>query len=131
MASHTDQQSGGWYSDPTDRYIYRYWDGTQWTEQVSGGGASTTADDVPLDATVVRVPPLPGTEAQSPAQPPAQPAVVVTQKSGSTFIAAIGVILAIIAIIVIVVMLTNQSADDPDSNPGTTSVTEAPATTTP
>jgi hypothetical protein len=32
---------GGWYADPTARHEYRYWDGTDWTPQVSDGGVTT------------------------------------------------------------------------------------------
>ncbi len=28
----------GWYADPMGRYDHRYWDGTQWTENVARGG---------------------------------------------------------------------------------------------
>jgi hypothetical protein len=31
-----------WQPDPTGRFEYRYWDGTQWTDQVSTGGAQQT-----------------------------------------------------------------------------------------
>jgi hypothetical protein len=32
----------GWYSDPTTRHAYRYWDGAAWTPQVSDAGVTTT-----------------------------------------------------------------------------------------
>jgi hypothetical protein len=32
----------GWQPDPTGRHEYRYWDGTQWSDDVSDGGVATT-----------------------------------------------------------------------------------------
>jgi len=37
-----DTSSGGWHPDPTGRHQHRWWDGTQWTDQVSDGGATST-----------------------------------------------------------------------------------------
>ncbi|HYF46665.1 MAG TPA: DUF2510 domain-containing protein [Acidimicrobiales bacterium] len=34
--------SGGWHPDPTGRHQHRWWDGTQWTDQVSDGGSTST-----------------------------------------------------------------------------------------
>ena len=42
-----------WAADPTGRHQYRYWDGTDWTEQVSDNGAVST------DPPVADVPPVP------------------------------------------------------------------------
>jgi hypothetical protein len=36
----------GWHPDPTERHDYRYWDGVQWTDDVSDGGV-TAVDPVP------------------------------------------------------------------------------------
>jgi Protein of unknown function (DUF2510) len=123
------QQPGGWYDDPTDRYMYRYWDGSQWSDQVSGGGTGTT-DELSLESPGRDTPPAPGTAALDPFQQPPQPMVVVTQNSGSGFAGVIGVALVIIAIIVIIVALTNRSSDDSTSNPATPVTTQAPASTT-
>jgi Protein of unknown function (DUF2510) len=30
--------SQGWFADPSERHMLRYWDGTRWTEHVSDGG---------------------------------------------------------------------------------------------
>ncbi|MBV1850775.1 exonuclease domain-containing protein [Catellatospora tritici] len=34
----------GWYTDPTGRHYYRYWDGRAWTAQVSPGDGTRTSD---------------------------------------------------------------------------------------
>jgi Protein of unknown function (DUF2510) len=39
------QTPAGWYADPSDQARQRYWDGTSWTEQVSGGGAGQGGGD--------------------------------------------------------------------------------------
>jgi hypothetical protein len=122
-------QPSGWYTDPTNKYSYRFWNGTQWTNQVSTGG-NTGADPDPMGAEAAAAPPAPGTEA--PTQPQSHPAttVQVTQKRGSAFGTIIGVILAIIAIVVLVAILMNVSSDDStDTTVAPPASTEAPTTT--
>jgi hypothetical protein len=34
--------ASGWHPDPTARHEYRYWDGAQWTDDVSDGGVTST-----------------------------------------------------------------------------------------
>jgi hypothetical protein len=34
----------GWYSDPIGRHVYRYWDGSMWTEYVSPGNGVRFTD---------------------------------------------------------------------------------------
>jgi Protein of unknown function (DUF2510) len=43
----TANQPANWYPDPTGSADYRYWDGTEWTDQVSRGGVQATD---PVDA---------------------------------------------------------------------------------
>ena len=38
----TDASGGAWHPDPTGRHQHRWWDGTQWTDQVADGGVSST-----------------------------------------------------------------------------------------
>lgn len=124
------QQPAGWYSDPTKVFMYRYWNGTQWSDQVSSGGTAS-ADPNPMDPAVVTVPPAPGSAAQSPPQAAPAPAQIqVTQKSGSAFGTIIGVLLVIVVVVVIFVLIANNSGDD-SSTPttGAPVTTEAPATT--
>ncbi|MEV4414490.1 DUF2510 domain-containing protein [Catellatospora sp. NPDC049609] len=33
-----------WYADPTGRHVYRYWNGSRWTEHVSPGNGSLNVD---------------------------------------------------------------------------------------
>ena len=111
----------GWYTDPTSEYMYRYWNGTQWTNQVSSSG-TTLNDSNAMDSSVASTPPAPGSEAASPPQADVAPTVQVTQKSGG-FGTVIGVIVAIVAVVVLIVVLVNLSGDD-----SPTSDTEVPAT---
>jgi hypothetical protein len=125
------QQPGGWYTDPTSSYVYRYWNGTQWTNQVSSGG-STLLDPDAMDTNMVNTPPAPGSEAPSTPQPATQPTVQVTQKSGSAIGSIVGAVLGIIAVIVLILVLVNVFGSDSTETPGTTNApatTSAPATT--
>ncbi|MFV9673203.1 MAG: DUF2510 domain-containing protein [Acidimicrobiia bacterium] len=124
------EQQAGWYDDPTNRYMYRYWNGAQWVDQVSSGTTNST-DPTPMDPSAAATPPAPGTAAPTPSQPATAPTVQVTQKGGMGFGAILGVILAVVAIGVLIVVLMNNSGDD-SSTPTTAApaTTEAPATTT-
>jgi hypothetical protein len=35
-------QPAQWYTDPSERHEFRYWDGSRWTEHVSDRGVSST-----------------------------------------------------------------------------------------
>ena len=113
--------SKGWYTDPTSEYQYRYWNGTQWTNQVSSSG-TTLNDPNAMDPSAAATPPAPGSEAASPPQADVAPTVQVTQKSGG-FGTVIAAIVAIVAVVVLIVVLVNLSGDD-----SPTSDTEVPAT---
>jgi uncharacterized protein (AIM24 family) len=64
MNTVTGPEAGSWQPDPEGRYEYRFWDGRQWTDQVSQRGHVHTA---PLGAP----PSQPQAQAQpAPAQPP-------------------------------------------------------------
>ena len=126
------QQSSGWYNDPTNAYVYRYWNGTQWTNQVSSSGATLT-DPNEIDPTVATTPPAPGSNAPAtpqtvPATPQAAPAptMQVTQKSGSAIGTIIAVVFGIFVVIVLIVVLVNQSGDNSTETPETPVTTEAP-----
>ena len=38
----TTSPPAGWHGDPSGRHELRYWDGSQWTENVSDGGTAST-----------------------------------------------------------------------------------------
>lgn len=72
------QVPGSWHADPTGRFEYRYWDGTQWTEHVSRAGQVSvdplTAPSAPQVAAAETVPddgaaPGPATTAPGSASP--------------------------------------------------------------
>lgn len=129
------QQPQGWYSDPTGRHTYRYWDGSSWSNQVSDGGTAG-ADPVELDASTAITPPAPGTQAPG-AEPTAatdsQPSagVEVTQRSGAGPAAIIGVLVGALIVILVVVALLNRAEEASTSStvPGPTVTTVAPAPT--
>jgi hypothetical protein len=125
-------QPAEWYSDPSGRYQYRYWDGSQWTNQVSSGGPSAV-DPNPLDVTVINTPPAPGSQAALAQQPePAapQPAVQVSQKSGGMGLGVIlGALVALVVVIILVAMLMAGSDDDTTDTTLPTDTTEEPAPT--
>ena len=117
--------AAGWYNDPSSRFTYRYWTGSQWSEQVSSEGR--TASD-PVDASFAETPPAPGTGAPEQRSEPA-PTVQVTTKSGGGFGTALAVLLGVLLIVVVIALLATDSGDSstPTGDEGTT--TEAPATT--
>jgi hypothetical protein len=67
-----NESPAGWYSDLTGRHHHRYWDGAQWTDQVSDSGV--TATDPTGDLTAA-------------AQPPAQ---LATQQATDAVVLSIG-----------------------------------------
>ena len=121
------QPTKGWYTDPTSEYMYRYWNGTQWTNQVSSSGTTLNAPNV-MDPSAATTPPAPGSEAASPPQADVAPTVQVTQKRGSGVGTVIAAILAIVAVVVLIVVLVNLSGDDSPTSDTEVS-TPAPVTT--
>ena len=121
------QPPKGWYTDPTSEYMYRYWNGIQWTNQVSSSGTTLNAPNV-MDPPAAATPPAPGSEAASPPQADVAPTVQVTQKRGSGVGTVIAAILAIVAVIVLIVVLVNLSGDDSPTSDTEVS-TPAPVTT--
>lgn len=43
-----DPRAPGWKHDPTGRFLGRYWDGTDWTENVVSHDRSTSIDPIPV-----------------------------------------------------------------------------------
>lgn len=126
------QQPSGWYNDPTNAYVYRFWNGTQWTNQVSSSGATLT-DPNEIDPTTATTPPAPGSNAPAtpqsvPATPQTAPTptMQVTQTSGSVVGRTIAVAIGLLVVIVLIVVLVNQSGDNSTETPETPVTTEAP-----
>lgn len=116
----------GWYRDPTGLGDGRYWDGMAWTDAVSRAGQTITA---PIDPQQAALPPVPGSEMQTPAVAPSAPAVTVNASNRSPVGAIVG-ILAIVAIVVLIFVLISNGDDstEDDSPPATNApTTEAPA----
>lgn len=116
----------GWYQDPAGTYSYRYWNGSQWTSQVSTGGTAGS-DPNPLDPSIAATPPAPGTAAPGQAAPQ-QPTVEVSQSGGGSGAGTVvAVVLGVIAIIVVIALLANASSEE-DSTPNIdVTVTTQPA----
>ena len=121
------ESQAGWYSDPKGSFLYRYWNGVQWTDQVSNGGTQSAVDPDPVSAAMVTTQPAPGTAAPS-ATPPPQPTVQVTQSRGSSIGTIIALILAAAAIVIVIAIVANSGDDSPASTEAPVT-TEAPATT--
>ena len=121
------EQLPGWYADPTRRHTYRYWDGSQWSDQVSDGGTAGV-DPIEMDPASASTPPAPGTQAPGPQVPsaaaPPPPGVEVTQRSGGTGVGVVLGVLITVIIVSVMVFVFNDSGDD-----GTASTTDSPATT--
>lgn len=72
------QNDPGWQPDPTGRFEHRYWDGSQWTDNVANAGVAATdaytpADAAPAAADEPAAPPAPA-EPATPADEPVVPA---------------------------------------------------------
>lgn len=99
----------GWYGDPAHRYHFRYWDGGQWTAQVSNGGTVATDHEQPglPVVTPVTAPPAPRTPAlpvpQAPAFPqtqafPPAPAAPPRRRRLRVLLMSAGVLLALLGL---------------------------------
>ncbi len=64
------QQPPNWYADPTGRHQYRYWNGTEWTDQVADDQVTATdAPTMPASGTA----PASNPGVAAPSAPAAQP----------------------------------------------------------
>jgi len=120
--------AAGWYTDPSSRFTYRYWNGAQWTDQVSSEGK--TATDA-VDASFANVSPAPGSAAPGQSPAPASTVQVTTKSGGGSLF---GVFLAAVLVIVLIVLIVALLVSDSDGDTSTTTpdapaITEAPATT--
>jgi hypothetical protein len=97
----------GWHPDPFQRHEYRYWDGVQWTDQVSNQGQ--TASDPPVES-------APAAAAAAPTGPAvAEPAYGAPpppkKKMGGLLLLLIGGGVALLVVIALVAF-TLLSGDD-------------------
>lgn len=99
---------------------------------MSNGGTNSGVDPDPLSAAMATTPPAPGTAAPSTIAA-RQPAVQVTQASGSGFGTVVAFVLAVVAIVVVIAFLVNSADDsgslgtDAPDTPATTQPAEPPA----
>jgi TM2 domain-containing membrane protein YozV len=71
----TPSETANWYPDAFGRYQYRYWDGHNWTDQVSRDGVQSSDPPVasgPIAAHSLTTPPPPVTTAPAGSYPIAQ-----------------------------------------------------------
>ncbi|MCU1352709.1 MAG: Scramblase [Acidimicrobiales bacterium] len=61
----------GWHNDPTGRHQHRFWDGTEWTDQVADVGVTGSDPMTPATGPTAETAP-----AGAPSEPPGQPAPV-------------------------------------------------------
>jgi hypothetical protein len=123
-----NEMQAGWYSDPKGTFLYRYWNGAQWTDQVSNGGTHSGIDPDPVSPAMITTPPAPGTAAPA-TTPEPQPTIQVTQARGSSFGTILAVILAIAAIVLVVALIANLGDDSSSTGTDAPPATEAPAET--
>jgi uncharacterized protein YxjI len=57
----------GWYADPTGQAAHRWWDGQQWTDHVSSGGAQAAAPQAPPSPPAAAPQPAPAYQKAAPA----------------------------------------------------------------
>lgn len=142
-------QTGSWQPDPFGRNQYRYWDGTQWTDQVSNDGvvgtdpatATPTPEADPGSQPTQAVPTTPPTTPAEPTMamptmPPAPPSftsgdVAVGPGGGSNKTPLIVVaVLAVVALIAGGAFFFLKDDDSDKEAASSTSTTVAQSTTT-
>jgi uncharacterized protein YxjI len=75
----------GWYADPTGQAAHRWWDGQQWTDHISSGGAQAAAPQVPPSPPAAAQPRPPGYQKSAPSyQQPAPQQQYQQQSVGHT-----------------------------------------------
>lgn len=72
------EQTGSWQPDPFGRHQYRYWDGTQWTDQVADDGVTSVDPPVPVaGGEAAAAPEAPGEPTPAAAPAPTEPVAEV------------------------------------------------------
>jgi hypothetical protein len=78
------EQTGSWQPDPFGRHQYRYWNGSEWTDQVANDGV-TSVDPAVADTAPAVAPDAPAESAAEPgADAPAEPAAGVPSEPAPT-----------------------------------------------
>lgn len=136
------QLASGWYADPSGRHLYRYWDGSRWSNQISDGKASAI-DPIDLDEIAQATPPAPGPQAEVtkssfPVDMPSPDSEVIQRDGGSGPAGVLGVLVGAFIVVVVLVFIFNNGADDspsstdaPAASVTTEGSSEAPPTTAP
>jgi hypothetical protein len=135
----------GWQADPTGRFEHRYWDGTQWTDNVSNAGvastdpfapaAPTAATDAPAwgDPTVSQpaAPADPTASWPAPPVPPTSPPGPPAADSKRGLLIGGGILAAIVVAVVAFLLLGGDDDDlkGANANDTTDTSTTAPDTT--
>lgn len=134
----------GWQTDPTGKHDHRYWDGSQWTDNVSNAGVASTdayasAADAPVDPTVVApAPPAPDATASWPttpgapaAPPPYVPTKPVSSGAGGSKKGLLvgGAILAAVAIAVVAFLALGGDDDEEKKTDNASSTEDTTGTT--
>ena len=133
------ENENGWYLDPSGRHRLRYWNGTQWTDQVNDGNMNF-AD--PIEQDKAFVPPAPGTKPITQQQPQQQqqPSNISVQtnepKTGMVGILIGALVIVVLVIALLIVLDSDDSSDDGGQTPTsqvspTTPTTSAPTTAPP
>lgn len=87
----------GWYPDPSDANVVRYWDGTTWT-----------------DLAAAPSPHLPGNQSTGAESPPDQPAPVVRESTTPAW-AKVGIGVLIVLVVVGIAVFAIDTVNDPDA----------------
>jgi len=119
----------GWYLDPSGRHRLRYWNGTQWTDQVNDGNVNF-AD--PIEQELALVPPAPGTKPvsavqQQPAQQPSNISVQTNEPRTGIVGILIGALVIVVLVIGLLIVLDNN--DDSNDSGDTTPTSQVSPTT--
>ena len=107
----SDNESG-WYVDPSGRHRLRYWNGTQWTDQVNDGNVNF-AD--PIEQNLALVPPAPGTKPVTQAQQQPQQPQNISVQTNEPRTSMVGILIGALVVVVLVIGLLIVLNDDDDS----------------
>jgi actin-like ATPase involved in cell morphogenesis len=102
--------AAGWQPDPTGRHEYRYWNGTEWTDDVSDGGVTAT-DAMPEAASAA----IPTPASAPPSASPVPPTTPARRSRLPVVIAAA----AVVVVLVVGFLVLKGGGDSGGSGEGT------------